>query len=279
MIGSAIRSLLNTIGKLAGGSGDEWLVNLETASYDTVSRDISPQVFSALSLAFSADGQKFYASDNGNDNIEQFSLSVAWDLSTASYDSVTLDVADGTPRQMAFSPDGLKMIYVGGGDDRAYQHNLSTPWDLSSATSGGFLAVSAQDSSPNGVAFNADGSKMFVCGGSSSRIYQYNLPTPYSIASASYDSISFSVNSQDTFPTAITFSPDGTKLYVLGSSTDRIYQYTLSTAWDLTTAGYDSISFLLSSQDSSPLGLAFSTDGSKFFMLGANEIVYQYSGF
>jgi len=279
VIGSTLRSLLSAIGKLAGGSGDEWLVNLETASYDTVSRDISPQVFSALSLAFSADGQKLYASDNGNDNIEQFSLSDAWDLSTASYDSVTLDVTDGTPRQMAFSPEGLKMVYIGGSDDRVYQYNLSTPWDLSSATSGGFLAVSAQDSSPTGVAFNADGSKMFVCGGSNSRIYQYNLPTPYSLSSASYDSISFSVNSQDTFPVAIAFSPDGTKLYVLGNTSDRIHQYTLSTAWDLTTAGYDSLSFLLSSQDSSPLGFAFSSNGSKFFMLGINEVVYQYSGF
>ena len=80
-------------------------------------------------------------------------------------------------------------------------------------------------------------------------------------------------------PVAIAFGPDGTKLYVLGNTSDRIHQYTLSTAWDLTTAGYDSLSFLLSSQDSSPLGFAFSSNGSKFFMLGINEVVYQYSGF
>ena len=38
-------------------------------------------------------------------------------------------------------------------------------------------------------------------------------------------------------------------MYVVGSSLDTVYQYALSTAWDVSTASYDSVSLSVSSQD------------------------------
>ena len=52
------------------------------------------------------------------------------------------------------------------------------------------------------------------------------------VSEAVYDSPSFDVSDEDTFPSDVTFSPDGLKMFVLGASSDSIYQYTLSTAWD-----------------------------------------------
>jgi hypothetical protein len=64
----------------------------------------------------------------------------------------------------------------------------------------------------------------------------------------------------------------------LGSINDTVYQYTLSTGFDLSTASYDSVSFSVNSQDTSPYGMAFSTDGAKMYILGgSNKTVYQYS--
>ena len=49
-----------------------------------------------------------------------------WDLSTASYDSVSLDVSseDATPTDVAFKPDGTKMYFVGISSDSVYQYSL-----------------------------------------------------------------------------------------------------------------------------------------------------------
>ena len=56
------------------------------------------------------------------------------------------------------------------------------------------------------------------------------------ISTASYDFVSFSVSSQDTNPTGITFSSDGLRMFMIGNSSNSVHQYTLATAWDLSTA-------------------------------------------
>ena len=74
------------------------------------------------------------------------------------------------------------------------------------------------------------------------------------------------------------FNSDGTKMFVVGHTNDTVYQYTLTTGFDLSTASYSSNSLLVSSQDTAPSGIAFNTDGSKMFITGAtNDSVYEYT--
>jgi hypothetical protein len=57
-----------------------------------------------------------------------------------------------------------------------------------------------------------------------------------------------------------------------------VYQYSLSTGFDLSTISYDNVSFSVASQDTLPIGIAFNNDGSKLYMLGdTSNSVYQYS--
>ena len=99
---------------------------------------------------------------------------------------------------------------------------------------------------------------------------------PYNLASASYDSVSFSVATQETVPNSIGFNDDGTSMYIIGSVTDAIYQYTLSTAWDLSTASYASKSFSI--PDTVPRDFTFNNDGTKFYYVGSSaDTVYRYS--
>ena len=74
--------------------------------------------------------------------------------------------------------------------------------------------------------------------------YQYNLSTAYDASTASYASKSFSVGSQITSGTvwSIDFNDTGTILYAISSGA-TIYQYTLSTAFDIATASYASKSY------------------------------------
>lgn len=98
----------------------------------------------------------------------------------------------------------------------------------------------------------------------------------YALGQAFYDGQRLSVTSEDTSPTGLAFKPDGTKMYVLGSGSDAVYQYTLSTPWDLSTASYDSVSFSVT-EDGSPEAIAFSPAGSRLYVLGSDtDTVYQY---
>ena len=46
----------------------------------------------------------------------------------------------------------------------------------------------------------------------------------------------FDISSDEASATGITFKPDGTKMYITGVGTDKILQYNLTTAFDITSA-------------------------------------------
>ena len=86
-----------------------------------------------------------------------------------------------------------------------------------------------------GVTFNADGTKMFAIGTTNDSVYAYTLSTAFDVSTASYDSVSFSVASQELTPRGIVFKTDGSKLYVLGDTADTVFQYT-TTSQGFTTS-------------------------------------------
>jgi sugar lactone lactonase YvrE len=77
----------------------------------------------------------------------------------------------------------------------------------------------------------------------------------------------------------MTFSADGTKMYVAESAGGIIYQYTLSTPWEMAGASYSGVSFDVSGQTLQPLEVVISADGTKMYVTGWDpfEAVYQYS--
>jgi len=187
----------------------------------------------------------------------------------ASYDSVSFSVAgeEITAHSVFFSPDGLKMYVSGTTGDDVNEYNLSTAWVVSSAVYSTTFSVSSQDTAPQGLYFRADGLKMYVVGATNDTVFQYTLSTPWSVATASYDSVSFSVAGQETTPTGLFFKPNGLSMYVTGSTSDSVYQYTLSTAWNVSTATLLQ-SFLISGQELTPSDLSFTGDGSRMFVMG-----------
>jgi sugar lactone lactonase YvrE len=265
---------------IGAGGAVSWTVDLSNVTYDSVSFSVSAQEGGPSGIAFNTDGTKMYMVGTSSDSVHQYSLSTAFDMSTASYDSVSIYVSsqDTVPYGLQFSVDGTKMYMVGLANKGVYQYSLSTAFDLSTASySSVTLSVSAQDASPVSVQFNTDGTKMYMIGINGDSVYQYSLSTGFDLSTASYDSVTLSVSSQDTSPFDISFNTDGTKMYMVGSSSDRVHQYSLSTGFDLSTASYDSVSVVLTSV-SAPSGIEFNTDGTKMYIIdNASDNVYQYS--
>ena len=87
----------------------------------------------------------------------------------------------------------------------------------------------------------------------------------------------FSVATQESAPVGLYFKDDGTRFYTIGSSGDKIYQYDVSTPWDVSTAVFNNISASIAAQDSAPTDLFISPNGDILFMLGdTNDRVYRY---
>ena len=63
------------------------------------------------------------------------------------------------------------------------------------------------------------------------------------------------------------FSNDGTKMFVVGSRGEAVNEYTLSLAFDVSTAVFVGATSV-SSQDGDPAGMTFSNDGAKMFVVG-----------
>lgn len=109
------------------------------------------------------------------------------------------------------------------------------------------------------------------------RAFHAFVSIPWNVSNATYSSLSKSVLAQETVPIDLAFSSDGTKMFITGN-TGAIYQYTLSTAWNVSTATYASLSKTVTAQDATPFGLAFNTTGTKMFVVGnTTDTVYQYT--
>ena len=117
------------------------------------------------------------------------------------------------------------------------------------------------------MAFSNDGAKMFVTGDQGNDISVYTLSTPFDVSTASFDNVVFSVSYQDKKPEGMAFSNDGAKMFVVGWNNNAINEYTLYTPFDISTASFVH-SFNVSSQDTSPRGMALSNDGTKMFVVG-----------
>jgi len=221
-------------------------------------------VWKTVEAAFIKDGgvwKEFYSSV----------VSLWDDITTAVYsgDSFSIAAQESNIASFTFSPDGTKMFMVGLSTDRVYEYTLSTAFSISTASyTGNNFSVNAQDSSPSGIAFNTNGTQMFISGTFSKKVHQYTLSTAFSISTASYTGNNFSFAAQDTGPVSFVFNPAGTKMFMCGieSGTDKVYQYTLSTAFSIATASYTGKNFVSLPLSSNFIGIAFNTDGTKMFI-------------
>ena len=232
-------------------------------------------------IAFSPDGTKMFVVGNANDSVYGYALSAPFDVTGTITHAGNFSVGsqDSNPAGIAFSPDGTKMFVVGDVSGSVYGYALSAPFDVTSTiTPAGNFSVGSQDSSPAGIAFSPDGTKMFVVGDASGSVYGYALSDPFDVTSTITPAGNFSVGSQDSRPAGIAFSPDGTKMFVVGDVSDSVYGYALSAPFDVTSTITPAGNFSVGSQDSSPAGIAFSTDGAKMFVVGAqHKRVHEYA--
>ena len=254
---------------------DAW--DISKAFYTGVSFSVAAQEVNPSGLFFKPDGTKMYVSGFDGDAVNEYTLSTPWLVLSATYvQNFSVSAQDTNPSDVFFKSDGLKMYVAGQTGQDINEYSLSSAWNISTATYVQNFSVGSQDTSPQGLFFKPDGTKMYVLGNTNDSVYEYDLSSAWDISTASYVQ-GFSVTSQEDNPRGLFFKTDGTKMYVTGQTGDDVNEYSLSTPWDISTASYVQV-FSVSAQEIAPQAIFFHPDGSGFYVVGAtNDRVYQYT--
>ena len=213
---------------------------------------------------FKPDGTKYFLTEHDQDEISEFSLSTAYDLSTLSYVK-TATTSGNYEVGIRFKPDGTELYTMDFSQTKARQYSLSTAWDISTLGTPTEKTVNS-GSTPMDLEFKPDGTKMYVVNYSQNKIEEWALSTAWDISTASYTSASdLDISTQFTYARTVVLSNDGTKLFVSGTDDNDIHMWTLSTAYDLSTASYSNVSVTLSER-SAYWGTMFKPDGTKMYI-------------
>ena len=290
--------------------------DIATLSADYQSFYVGSEEPNPVGVALNSTGTKMFISGYSDDGVNEYTLSTAWDLTTASHSSgPNLVVSGSQHRGITFSSDGTKAYIINYGDDNVYEWSLGTAYDTSSNTADPVtFNVYAQERTPTGLAFKGDGTKMYVMGASYHEVHGYDLSTPWDISTATFvaeppdhhyvhglyiantgqymfvsdydqgriyrvkansnnifDSSAntdmyLDVSAQSANPQDVHFKPDGTEMFVLQYNDQYLDKYTLSSAWDITTATYDSTSTSLT-PSTGMRGFTITEDGTKLFTI------------
>jgi sugar lactone lactonase YvrE len=256
---------------------DNYAIGSATATsiFSLSSQENQPQ-----GITFKSDGTKMYVVGLQHSEVFQYSLSSAFDVTTASYDSVNKNVypQDSAIRDLEFNTDGTKMFVVGDTNNSIYEYALTSAYDVSSASYTRQRTVGSQDTAPMGLAFNSDGTKMFVAGSSDDRLYEYSVTSAFDMSTASYANQSYQFSSQCTNPGSVRFSADGKKFFITDASNGKVHEYSLSTGFDLSSTVAFVQSLDVSSQEGEVRGLAFNSEGTKLFIVGeSGDEVNEYA--
>ena len=263
---------------------------LSNLSYDSKSYNATGEFAFAEGIAFKSDGTKMYltgfntASDqNTNQQIRQYSLSTAYDISTATYDNIYLNTSGQNTRQrdLRFKPDGTVLYMVGSTPDGIWQYNLSTAWDLSTASyANKTINVGTQDTNPSALALSPDGTKVYIGGYSSKTLYQYNLSTAWDLSTASYSNNSFATTNDFNYShSSLELNSDASRLFI-GRDGYEIAEFSLPIDGNVSNisyiATYDVRNTTVGNKNIG--GMAFANNGAKFYIFGNNDMgAYQFS--
>ena len=248
-----------------------------------------------MALTFNNDGTKMYTSSMRagatGDRLYEYELTTAYNISTATLrTSINVGTYSGSSTnihgamQVVFNNDGTKM-FIADHNRNIIEWTLTTPYDIDTASTtfnaGQGFDTGANQKRPTSVAFNNDGTKMFVTGnhkaGNPQSIHEYTLDTPFVITSGVTHVQEVQPDPQPDYIDGIVFNYDGTKMYITSSVDNKIRQYKLTTAFSIATL---SLEGTLNLSNYSGLGnareTAFNSDGSKMFVIDQDAEVYEF---
>ena len=230
------------------------------------------------------EGTYYFWTDPSTDKLYRSEMSTAYDITTVSGTPQTLDVStkEGAASDVFFDDSGTKLYITGSISDNVHQYDLSTAYDLTTASFNQSITTKPSgfnESVPWSLYFKPDGTKMYIVGTNTDSVGEWDLSSAWDISTATF-SQSFLLSNQSTTPDAFTMSADGTKMYHGDGYNGMIYRYSLSSAWDVSTASYDGATDLRTVPNAPSVntyGICFDTAGDRLYITDYADKVHQFS--
>jgi sugar lactone lactonase YvrE len=244
--------------------------------------DISSQETQARGIYISPDGDYMYVVGESGDGVVQYSLSIPYSITSASFVRFkSLSSENLAIQDVFFKSDGTVMFTLNDFNDRVIVYNLSTPWNVSTAVYSTFRSLGANNNilNPSGMTFSADGSYMYIFSNYLRYMHRFALNTPWNISSATQTTSQFPSNqiASAGASAGIAISADGTRLIITESNGDRILEYTLDTPYSITSTSFIGSLSIVADTDF-PTGCNWSSDGKYLYVVSSNptDSVHRY---
>jgi hypothetical protein len=195
-----------------------------TNTNNTVSSGLSD----ARGVYMRQDGTMLFVASKIDNEIQRFTLSTPFDISTANQDQT---LSEDNAYGIYISSDGLHLLTSDDPNGNIIKYDLSTPFDLNSASRQGQETAFGR---ANNLMYVDNGNKLLVTHDRDKQSI-FDLPTQYDIFNRT-NQITRNVgfDERGTFMT-----DDGTKYFIVeGGGSGRIEEYTCNTPYDITNTTF-----------------------------------------
>lgn len=227
------------------------------------------------------DGYDFYLIGTSRDRVLHYKLGRQYDITTANFNTLSDSIAslsgEGTPSDVTFKTDGTSFYVSGTTIDRVIQYNMSEAWNVNTASQGlSFNANSALSvTNLQALQLSRDGTYLYFIDSGVDKVYQCALSEAWNVNTATYLTEK-SIVAFDGGPTGLYFNANGTSMYMIGNSNDRVKEFRLSTAWNVNTATIYANSSNFNVFSPSATGLTFANNGSMLYIVDSTyDLVHQ----
>ena len=132
------------------------------------------------------------------------------------------------------------MYLVGLANDKVHEYKLCKNYHLGSISYTTSFSIAGKEGTSHGIAFNDDGTKMFIVGQATQGLNEFALSRAWDISSASWTVEGCTNGGAGQLYSAVDFNADGTTALILDKQTNKVRQFELSTAYDISSCGnYD----------------------------------------
>lgn len=214
-----------------------------------------------------------------------------WQLDNAIYSGKKFELPYVTPTQIKFKPDGTELFVLDDTNNIIYKHSLSDAWNIQSVSTSAIqqspaLTTFGITTSVVGLDIKPEGDRIYFgqFDAGNNRIIECQFQDAWNLQTLSSQftynaNVTSILNGQsivaDSGLRDVKFDTSGANVYVVNSTTDRVYQFRLSTPWQVNTASF--VGQLATTGEVNATGIHFKPDGTLFYLTGDTDTIRSFN--
>ncbi len=270
--------VFSTIGDFIFVTNQSSVVSLPLPTPFDITSNVSFTEFTqgdVVGIAFKPEGDKMYLTQDTANEIREYDLPTLWNITTAVFTGDSLDTGSILPESITAKATGLEFFLMSISPDKFTKFHLEDEWHIET----GSLFKNNEDISMvsgRAIQWAIDGSKFYILqAAGTDTIDEFSVPFPHNTTGAVLTGTFVLPAANGNNPTMMYLHPDGTRIFVMGTTVKRISQYNMSTAFDISTMSYSGIQTGLLSL-SNPHGMTFGMRGKKCYVVDNTDDVMEY---